>query len=310
MALGSGATVSTLAARLGRMGLHTSEVRVRQLLDILAVRGLVRSRPRDDDAFSATTAGLTQIAAVDARVAIGDELAELERLRTQLLGVVGHELRTPLTSIRTSVGLLQDPVVRPSAAEHDRLLANIAAGAERIQHLVADVLDIARFRSGDVRLQLSAFDPAELAESARGAMTPALAQKGQHLTIEIGARPLVYGDRARLRQVLLKLLGNAHRFAPAGAAIRMTLTARGSDVVWSIADGGPGIPAEDLPRLFERFFAANGPGPARSGAGLGLPISLAIARAHGGTIEVDSAPGVGSTFRLRVPIRAQEEAES
>lgn len=307
--MGPGATVSTLVGRLGRVGLRASKGRVRQLLSSLAASGLAQSRTHSDDSFAATPAGLAQIAAAEARVAIEAELRELERLRTQLLGVVGHELRTPLTAIRTSVGLLQDPVVRPSATECERLLANIAAGAERMQQLVSDVLDIARFRSGDVRLQRRAFDAAELAERVSGAMRPTLAQKHQHLEIEIGARPLVYGDRARLRQVLLNLLGNAHRFAPPGAAIRMAVTAQGGDVVWSITDRGPGISAEDLPRLFQRFFADDLPGREPTGAGLGLPIALAIARAHGGTIDVHSAPGVGSTFSLRVPFRGAEEME-
>lgn len=308
-AMGAGATVSTLVAVFARIGLRADERRVRQLLDRLAATGLAESRTEDDDSFAPTPAGLAQLAAVEARIAIETELTELERLRTQLLGVVGHELRTPLTAIRTSVGLLQDPAVHPSATEGERLLANIAAGAERMQQLVSDVLDIARFRSGHVRLQRRAFDAAELAERVCGTMRPRMSQKRQHLEFDIGARPLVYGDRGRLRQVLLNLLGNAHRFAPPGAAIRMAVTTQGGDVVWSITDRGPGISAEDLPRLFQRFFADDHPGLEPTGAGLGLPISLAIARAHGGTIDVHSAPGVGSTFSLRVPSRGAEEME-
>jgi signal transduction histidine kinase len=284
--------------------------RLQQLIEGLVERGLLQpvgnASPR---AYVATTAGLTRAAALEARVAIEAELADLERLRTELLGVVGHELRTPLTAIRTSVGLLQDPGVRPTPAERDRLLASIAQGAERIQHLVADVLDIARFRAGEVRLQMRTFDAAELAESVATAMAPGLAQKRQHLSVEITERPMVFGDRARLRQVLFKLLSNAHRFAPAGAAIGVRVTTRDEDVIWSVTDRGPGISAEDLPRLFERFFAAGAPPLEGSGAGLGLPISLAIAEAHGGAIDVKTAPGLGSTFSLRVPLRGPEEAE-
>ena len=306
----SGATLAELIARLGQLDLRIGDERLRELLDALVARGLLQPvTSADAVGYVPTTAGLAQAAALEARVAIEIELADLERLRTQLLGVVGHELRTPLTAIRTSVGLLQDRVVRPNAAERGRLLASIAHGAERIQHLVADVLDIARFRAGDVRLQLRTFDAADLAESVTAAMAPALAQKRQHLGLEIAGRPMVYGDRTRLRQVLLKLLSNAHRFAPPGAAIGVRLTTRGEDVIWSVTDRGPGISAEDLPRLFERFFAADAPTLDGSGAGLGLPISLAIAKAHGGTIEVETAPGVGSTFSLSVPMRGPEEAE-
>jgi signal transduction histidine kinase len=299
-----------LVARLAQLGVRIGDARLQQLIDGLVERGLLQPVVNGSlQAYVATTAGLTRAAALEARVAIEAELADLERLRTELLGVVGHELRTPLTAIRTSVGLLQDPGVRPTAAERDRLLASIAQGAERIQHLVADVLDIARFRTGEVRLQLRTFDAAELAESVATAMRPALAQKRQHLSVEVAERPMVFGDRARLRQVLLKLLSNAHRFAPAGAAIGVRVTTRDEDVVWSVTDRGPGISAEDLPRLFERFFAAGAPPLEGSGAGLGLPISLAIAEAHGGAIDVKTAPGLGSTFSLRIPLRGPEEAE-
>ena len=307
----TGATVEGLSARLQQLGVHIGAERLRQLLDALVARGLLHPiTGATATGYVPTTAGLAQAAASETRVAIETELADLQRLRTQLLGVVGHELRTPLTAIRTSVGLLQDTVVRPNDSERDRLLANIARGAERIQRLVADVLDIARFRAGEVHLQLRTFDAAELAEGVAAAMAPALAQKRQHLRLEIVERPLVFGDRTRLRQVLLKLLSNAHRFAPPGAAIAVRLAARGEDVIWAVADRGPGISAEDLPRLFERFFAADTPTLDGSGAGLGLPISLAIARAHGGTIEVETAPGIGSTFSLRVPMRGPEEAEA
>jgi signal transduction histidine kinase len=308
----SEATAAGVAARLARIGVHVQEERLRSLLEELVERGLLQPVANVDRVFYvATTAGLAHIAALEARVAIDAELADLERLRTQLLGVVGHQLRTPLTAIRTSVGLLQDPRVQPNTAERARLLANIAIGAERIQHLVADVLDIARFRAGAVRLQLRIFDAAELAEGVTEAMTTALAQKRQRLALEITQRPLMlYGDRARLRQVLLKLLSNAHRFAPPGAAIAVRVTTRDERIIWSVADRGPGISAEDLPRLFERFFAPDTPGLGGAGAGLGLPISLAIAQAHGGTIKVETAPGIGSTFSLCVPIQGPEEAEA
>jgi signal transduction histidine kinase len=306
----TGATVDGLVGRLEQLDVRIADERLGQLLDALVARGLLHPiTGATATGYVPTTAGLAQAAALETRAAIETELADLQRLRTQLLGVVGHELRTPLTAIRTSVGLLQDPGVRPSDAERDRLLANIARGAERIQHLVADVLDIARFRAGEVHLQLRTFDAAELAEGVTAAMAPALAQKRQHLGLEITERPLVFGDRMRLRQVLSKLLSNAHRFAPPGAAIAVRLTTSGEDVIWSVADRGPGISAEDLPRLFERFFAPDMPALDGSGAGLGLPISLAIARAHGGTIEVETAPGIGSTFSLRVPMRGPEEAE-
>ena len=112
----------------------------------------------------------------------------------------------------------------------------------------------------------------------------------------------MYGDRRRLEQALHNLLSNAHKFSPDGAEVRLSVAARGDDITWSVADHGPGIAPEDQSRLFERFFTvatdASGDG---AGTGLGLPIVRAVALAHGGAIEVESAVGRGSTFTLRVP---------
>jgi two-component system OmpR family sensor kinase len=105
------------------------------------------------------------------------------------------------------------------------------------------------------------------------------------------------------------LLSNAHTFSPVGSPIRLIVAADGDRVTWAVADRGPGIAAEDRARLFERFFiVASDSSGEKAGAGLGLPIALAIAQAHGGTIEVESAPGRGSTFILRVPARGPAEA--
>lgn len=304
-AVGAGATAPELVARLEQVGLRLTRGRATELLCALAYRDLVwKSSGRADRArFEPTDRGVARTSALETRLQVEAELADLERLRTQLLGVVGHELRTPLTAIRTAAGLLQDSRLQPNPEETRRLLSNIARSAERMQRLVSDVLDIARFRAGEVRLQLRAFDAAGLAERAVAAMSPVTLQKRQHLRLDATTRPLVYGDRQRLEQVLLKLLSNANRFAPPGAEIRLRVETSGNDVLWSVVDRGPGISAEDLPRLFERFFAADHPAPEQAaGPGLGLAISLAVARAHGGTIEVESSPGSGSTFRLRIPI--------
>jgi len=301
--LGEGATVDELNARLQTVGLALATERVHQVLEGLRAGGSV-VRHAGAGVYAPTHHGRARLHGRG--VGIDAERAALERVRTELLGVVGHELRTPLTVIRTSVGLLQDPLVWPSPTEGKRLLANIAQAAERIQALVADVLDIARFRSGTVHLQCRSFDAAELAETVVDALMPSLAQKQQHVQLRIDDRPIVYGDRSRMRQVLVKLIGNAQRFSPAGTTITVSVGVQGDDVAWSVADSGPGIPTTELPRLFDRFFGPTTESTGAVGPGLGLPIAAAIARAHGGTIEVDSAPGSGSTFVLRVPLRGPE----
>jgi signal transduction histidine kinase len=230
-------------------------------------------------------------------------LADLEQLRTDLLSTVAHELRTPLTAVRTAIGLLLDHSVQPAPDLREQLLQTISQSAERMQRLVTDVLDLTRARLGGMQLQLRRFDAVGLAGEVAAPLRPLLDSRQQTLELDLPAGPVwVYGDHRRLEQALTNLLSNAHKFSPDGGLIRLAVARRGQDVAWTVADRGVGIPAEDRPRLFERFFsAATDAAGHRAGTGLGLPLALAIAQAHGGTIDVESTPGQGSTFTLRVP---------
>lgn len=274
------------------------------LLARLARLGLVRVASGEGDRTSYVLTPLGQqyaSSALGGQPEVTAQLEALERLRTDLLSTIAHELRTPLTAVRTSVGLLRDPRVQPDEAAQAQLLERIARSAERMQRLVTDVLDLARFRSGTLTLQARRFDGVALAREAGAALVSLLQAREQHLDLRLPDGPVsVYGDRRRLEQALLNLLSNAHKFSPPGAAIGLSVTVEGNDVIWSVEDRGPGIAPEDRVRLFERFFtsASDSSGP---GTGLGLPISLAIAEAHCGTIEVETAPGRGSRFALRVP---------
>lgn len=301
--VGEGATAREIVLRLADEGVIVTVPRAAEMLAALAARGLVRvgSSYGTEHRYVTTSLGRRMGDAFGATAELHPRLEELERLRSDLFAAVAHELRTPLTAIRTSVGVLLDPALRPSVAERERLLQNIAHGADRMQRLVADVLDLARFRAGAVRLQLRPFDAAALADEVAATSRPLYAERAQHIAVDAPERPVeVYGDRRRLEQVLLNLLSNASKFSPDGAEIRLAIACADADVTWSVKDPGAGIREEDRPRLFERFFTTDRRTD-RGGAGLGLPISLAIAEAHGGTIEVESKPDHGSTFRLRVP---------
>jgi signal transduction histidine kinase len=232
-------------------------------------------------------------------------LKDVERLRTDLLSTIAHELRTPLTVVRTSTGLLLDPISRPTDEQRTAMLETIERNAERMQRLIGDILDLARFRSGSIRLQLRRFEATDLASTVLAAVRPLADQRSQVLEIEAppGAGPHVFGDRSRLERALLNLVSTALKFSPAAAQVivRVRRAATG-EVRWSVIDTGPGIAEADQARLFERFFVGGqDQHSAGEGVGLGLPTALAIAQAHGGTIEVDSRPGHGSTFTLVVP---------
>ena len=282
-----------------------------RLLEELADLGLVRASRRHHDGrrYVATSLGMrSNNAAVHGQPAI--PLEELERLRTDLLSTIAHELRTPLTAIRTSVALLLEPSANPTEEQRRALLESIERNGDRMQRLVGDILELSRFRSGGVTLQLRRFDANALAEGAVSVVTPLAAKHRQRLELTRTAASdhSVYGDRRRIEQALLNLVANAQRFSPDGGTIRIRVEERSGLTAWVVSDDGPGISEADQARLFERFFVGRNDrsGP-REGVGLGLPTALAIAQAHGGTIEVSSVLSAGSTFTLVVPRAGPED---
>jgi len=300
------ATAAELSARFAETGAALAPRVADTLLASLADLGLVRAgrRGREGAArYVTTTLGSRSIAAgIHGDAAI--PLAELERLRTDLLSTIAHELRTPLTAVRTSVGLLLEPSVEPTEAQRTALLESIERNAERMQRLVGDILELSRFRSGRVSLQLRRFGASALARSAVAVVAPLAAKRSQQTDLHLPATDHpVYGDRRRLEQALLNLVSNAQRFSPDGGTIGVGVELRDDLVAWVVTDDGPGIPVADQARLFERFFVGrNDRAGTHEGVGLGLPTALAIAQAHGGTIEVDSEVGAGSRFTLVVPL--------
>ncbi len=282
-----------------------------RLLGDLADLGLVRATQRGGRGtrFVATTLGLRYVEA-GLRGEASIPLAELEGLRTDLLSTIAHELRTPLTAVRTSVGLLLEPTAEPTEDQRRALLDSIERNAERMQRLVGDILELSRFRSGSVSLQLRRFSAGALANSAIAVIAPLAAQRHQHIErlLPASGDHRVYGDHRRLEQALLNLISNAQRFAPDGGTVMVSVEEHGLLTAWGVSDDGPGISELDQGRLFERFFVGRNDrsGP-RDGVGLGLPTALAIAQAHGGTIEVRSALGHGSTFTLVVPTAGPED---
>lgn len=298
-------TAADLATALAANGVTLTESRAGDLLARATSLGLARVAGYEDGhaRYIATSLGLraaTALTAADPELAVG--LEELERLRSDLLATVGHELRTPLTAIRTSAGLLLDPGLEPNESQRQQLLGTIGRSADRMQRLLTELLDLARLRAGRVDMVTDRFDARELARDVAVAVGPMAAARHQLVELDLPDETVtVVGDRRRLEQALLNLVANAQKFSPTGADITLRVrTDPDARVRWTVIDHGPGIGPGEQARLFERFFvgASDGSG---GGAGIGLPTALAIAQAHGGTIEVDSEVGRGSTFHLVVP---------
>jgi two-component system OmpR family sensor kinase len=211
-----------------------------------------------------------------------------------------HELRTPLTSVR---GLAEYGLQQGSAASRDellRLMSLIAGEADRMGALVADLLLLARFDAGrplDRR-------PVDLASLAAEAVTRArIVDPGRPITLEAAEPVIVDADEERLRQVIDNLIGNALQHTPPGSPVTVAVTGGPGRGQLTVADPGPGMTAEQASRVFERFYRTDGARTrGRGGAGLGLAIAASLATAYGGEITVDTAPGRGAAFHVRLPL--------
>jgi signal transduction histidine kinase len=306
-----GATVPDLERRFAENGADLRPGVVEDLLTELESLGLIRiSRGSPVREYVLTSLGGRLVQHGNWTDAAAP-MKELERMRTDFLSIIAHELRTPITVMRTLTGLLLDPASDPSAEQRRTMLETMERNAERMQHLIGEILDLARYRAGTIGLQLRQFDATELAESAVTTIRPLAEGRNQRVDLRVprGPAPRVFGDRPRLDRALLNLVANAQHHAPDGGRITVRLHQPVEGMIrWSVTDDGPGISTEDQAHLFERFYVgSHDPSEAHEGVGLGLPRALAIAQAHGGTIDVRSRPGHGSTFTLVVPIAGPPE---
>jgi heavy metal sensor kinase len=211
-----------------------------------------------------------------------------------------HELRTPLTAIRTEAEVALRKSLTP--AEHQGLLGSILEECERLTRLTDQLLDLAREDVNALRQPLEPLDLAALLNRVVDTMRPVAEAKGLALRQECPGSLWVRGDGTRLRQVFYNLLDNAIKYTPEGGTVEVWLGRRDGSAVAVVRDTGIGIPAEHLPRVFDRFYRVD---RARSrtqgGTGLGLSIVQSIVAAHGGRIEIASTPGEGTTCTVTLP---------
>jgi two-component system phosphate regulon sensor histidine kinase PhoR len=238
------------------------------------------------------------------------ELRRLERVRRDFVANIGHELRTPLSSIKLLVETLMTAVDDDPGAAKD-FLSRIDVEVDGLTQLVRELLELSRIESGSVQLSLQAVDVAALLERAAGRLRAQAARAG--LSLEVGAEPELpraNSDPERVEQVLVNLLHNAVKFTDPGGSIRVLARPEGATVEISIADTGIGIPPDDLPRIFERFYKVDKSRTQgrEGGTGLGLAIAKHIVQAHGGRIWAEHRDGGGTVFRFTLPAFRGEPA--
>src|SRR5207244_3032955 len=229
-----------------------------------------------------------------------EQLRQLDSLKDEFVALVSHELRTPLTSIRGYLELMsEDGNLTP---EQMHFLETIDRNAQRLQRVVGDLLFCAQVEAGKLSLECGVVDVNAVVDEAIQAVRPSAAAKSITVTAELNDLPEISGDRARLAQVLDNFLSNAVKFTPGEGTVAVTTIKLPGEIEIRVSDTGMGIPADELPRLFQRFFrterATTGAIP---GTVLGLAIAKAIVAGHGGRIRVDSTEGVGPTLRIILP---------
>ena len=230
-----------------------------------------------------------------------DRLRELDRLKDEFVALVSHELRTPLTSIIGYIQLLRDE--RASGLDTDHFAEVIERNAERLLHLVGDLLFLSQMQSGQLALELRDTDLTGLAVEAVEEARPVTERKHIDLVLTAAAVPRLAVDPTRIAQLLGNLISNAVKFTPEGGKVEVSLAEEGGEAVLSVADTGIGITAADRERIFERFYRTKAATQrVIPGSGLGLTISRAIVQAHRGTITVRSDGEHGSTFTVRLPL--------
>jgi two-component system phosphate regulon sensor histidine kinase PhoR len=233
------------------------------------------------------------------------DIRRLEEVRNLFLGSVSHELRTPLQIIKGFVVTLMDHPFADDEVRH--YLQTIDRETDRLTRLVKDLIELSRLRSARLSLELAPAVPEEVLAETLNQLAPAAERKG--VTVEYQAPPSPQPlplDRDRFKQVALNLLDNALKYTPPQGRVRVSTRLEGETWVMEVADDGPGIPEEDLPHLFERFFRSPDPRLRKvSGTGLGLFIVKEIVALHRGQISAASQVGRGTTIVVRLPAPAE-----
>lgn len=243
---------------------------------------------------------------------MGVKLQELDEMKAEFLAHISHELRTPLASIREGTQLLLDEIPGPLDQAQRETLQIMRDSSQRLMHLISTLLDLSKMEAGLMEYRLARADLARAVEQSVRKVR--LLAEGRHIQVLVDAPPgglWVTMDAARIEQVVDNLLSNALKFSPEGAAVRVRVEPdeRLGSACLSVSDAGPGIPPEDLPHVFERFYQGRRQEKhAVAGSGLGLALAKKVIEAHGGRVWIESEVGKGTVARFLLPLRRPGDA--
>jgi PAS domain S-box-containing protein len=276
----------------------------------LGAFGLFSARPgrhyNADDRLLAVELGRRAALAVD-NARLYRQAREAVAARDEVLSIVSHDLGNPLSAVRVSARVL-DRLIDAGDMERARVqVEGIRGAALQMERLIKDLLEIRRIETGRLRLVRRPEQVRQLVEEAARSLHGVAAEKGVTITtrLEDGLHALIRVDADRIQQIFSNLMGNALKFTPRDGVITVAAANAEDGVVFSVRDTGPGIPAEHLPHVFNRFWQASQQGS--HGIGLGLAIAKGLVEAHGGDVVVESEPGQGSLFSFTIPLEPGEQ---
>lgn len=252
------------------------------------------------DAFASQAAIALERAELSEEARRGQVLRETERLQTALLNSISHDLRTPLASITGALSSLVDGAAGMDETTSRELLENAKEEADRLNHLLGNLLDMNRLESGALKLRVEPGDVEDLVGAALTQLGDAAQRRNVHVTLA-SPLPMVPMDFALVTQALVNLLDNAIKYSPPEMPIDIRADVSGDEVQIRIADRGAGIPPRDLKRVFDKFYRIQREDSTR-GVGLGLAISKGIIDAHGGRIWAENRPEGGTTVIFTLPL--------
>lgn len=239
------------------------------------------------------------------------QLSELDKLKAEFVSVASHELKTPINVMIGYLQLLEEGVYGPLDPAKRDVLKTLNAQANTLARLVRQLLDVSRFEAGGGRLEPRTVPLEQLLNDLENAFHVLAVQREIRFRVErsSGLPDEVHWDVDRINEVVGNLLSNAFKFTPHGGVVSLTLEPVDDSVLMKVCDTGAGIPPEQLPRIFDKFYQADNQRAAQAaGSGLGLAIAKQIVEAHGGTISCESTLGVGTTFSIRLPAHVTRRA--
>ena len=231
------------------------------------------------------------------------EVERANRLKNEFLASMSHELRTPLHTIIGFSELLTEQLEGPLGEKQQRFVGHILQDARHLLELINEILDISKIESGRLELRCESFDFSKCVEEVLAGIRHQAATKNITLENKNSFHDSLYADRLRVKEILYNLLSNAVKFTPEGGRVWVEGFSKGDSLHVSVCDTGIGIPEKEYPSIFEKFYqVGDARGGTREGTGLGLPITKHLVELHGGSIDVESQPGQGSSFRLTFPL--------